>query len=109
MGRFDGKPTAEVGVVFSPVESSLGPPAMGVTDPSGRFTLITANRPGAVVGEHRVAVSKDISIAITQERVFPIYQMSSHVASKYGNAETSGLTASVVDDDNEIELKVTSK
>jgi hypothetical protein len=105
----DGKPVADVGVMFSPLDSKAGPPAVGTTDDSGRFTLVTANREGAVVGEHRVAISKDENIAIPQSRGFPIYKSVSHVAPKFGRAETSGLTAKVADDDNEFDFKVTSK
>lgn len=59
----DGKPAANIAVVFQPVASGkgeAGPGSTGVTDAQGRFTLIltgTDKRPGAVVGRHRVTFS----------------------------------------------------
>src|SRR5687768_16586496 len=54
----DGAPVAEAGIMFQPADPKAGPPAVGTTDAEGKFALITANKPGALVGEHRVAISK---------------------------------------------------
>jgi hypothetical protein len=104
----DGSPVADAGVTFAPVDGKLGPPAFAATDEEGRFTLVTANRPGAVIGEHRVAISKTESIAIPQSRGFPIYRTNDLVPAKYGSVETSGLTRKVEDDDNEFKFELTS-
>jgi hypothetical protein len=105
----DGAPVADAGVMFMPVDSMLGPPATGVTDSEGRFTLTTANRPGAVIGEHRVAISKSEAIVVPQRRGLPLYETKDHIPAKYGIVETSGLTASVKDDDNNIPFQLSSK
>jgi hypothetical protein len=105
----DGEPVADAGVMFTPVDPKLGPPASGATDAEGRFTLITANRPGAIIGEHRVAISKSDVLAIPQRRGLPLYKTKDLVPPKYGSAETSGLTATVADDDNDFKFDLSSK
>jgi hypothetical protein len=105
----DGQPVADAGLYFTPVDAKQGPPAVGTTDAEGVFSMITANQEGAVVGEHRVAVSKDESTAIPQSRGFPLYKLKHHIPEKYGDGSTSGLTATVVDDDNHFEFKLSSK
>jgi hypothetical protein len=104
----DGQPVAEAGIMFQPVDSTMGPPAYGATDADGRFELITANQPGAAIGEHRIAISKTESIAIPQRRGLPLYKTKEHIPSKYGNHESSGLTVTVEDDDNAFKFDLTS-
>ena len=60
----DGKPAAGYSVTFQPVAASpdetvVGPGSYGKTDAEGRYTLrvTTTDRPGAVVGRHRVSLS----------------------------------------------------
>jgi hypothetical protein len=81
--------------------------AMGTTDANGHFTLMTANRPGALVGEHRVAISKTQTMAtqIAGERL-PRYDTKYLIPQKYAAASTSGLVATVADDDNEFEFSL---
>ena len=105
----DGQPIADAGIYFTPADPKQGPPAVGTTDELGEFALITANHDGAVLGEHRVAISKDESTAIPQSRGFPLYKFKHYVPEKYGDGSSSGLTATVVDDDNRFEFKLTSK
>ena len=80
---------------------------MGTTDASGKFTLMTANYPGALIGEHRVAITKTHTTArqVPGERL-PRYDTKYLIPPKYGDASTSGLAATVVDDDNEFEFTV---
>jgi hypothetical protein len=59
----DGKPLANVMVSFQPVakegETVAGVGSTGKTDENGEFTLTAANgQKGAMVGKHRVVVSK---------------------------------------------------
>ncbi|HEY7532629.1 MAG TPA: hypothetical protein VH681_07565 [Nitrospiraceae bacterium] len=105
----EGAPVAEAGVMFVPNDSSLGPPATGATDADGRFSLITANRAGALVGDHRVVISKDEVVTIPQRHGLPIYRTRYLIPPKYGSVDTSGLTATVIDDDNEFEFKLSAK
>jgi hypothetical protein len=67
---------------------------------------MTANEAGAVVGEHRVSISKIRTVAIPQAHGYPVYQSSHLIPEKYSKAATSGLTANVVDDDNYFEFKL---
>jgi hypothetical protein len=98
---YNGAPVADAGVMFAPAQ---GPSAMATTDTEGKFTLTTANHPGALIGEHRVSISKVETIAIPQQRGFPLYQHKHEIPEKYADVSTSELTASVVDDDNHIEF-----
>jgi hypothetical protein len=100
---YNGSPVADAGVMFAPAQ---GPSAMATTDAEGRFTLTTANHPGALIGEHRVSISKVETIAIPQRRGFPLYQQKHQIPAKYADSATSELTASVVDDDNHFEFNL---
>ena len=55
----NGKPLAEATVIFQPAGSgNPGPPSTATTDEEGRFTLLFSDqKPGAVVGKHKVVVS----------------------------------------------------
>jgi hypothetical protein len=59
----DGRPLAEARVEFQPIGSKENPNpgvgSYGVTDAEGRYSLMllaSPPRPGAVVGDHRVAI-----------------------------------------------------
>jgi hypothetical protein len=105
----DGAPVSEAGLIFMPTDSTLGPPASGATDADGKFTLTTANQPGAVIGEHRVAIAKTEVTAIPQRRGLPLYKTKEVVPAKYASVDTSGLTAVVEDDDNAVKFELSSK
>jgi hypothetical protein len=100
---FNGAPVADAGILFQP---DSGPFAIGMTDSDGRFTLTTANRPGALVGDHRVSISKSQTIAtqVPGER-FPRYAMKHSIPEKYASPATSELTATVTDDEDENQFK----
>ena len=56
----DGKAIQGIAVTFLPdnTRSTSGPASVGVTDAAGAFTLTApGNRPGAVVGHHKVTVA----------------------------------------------------
>ena len=59
----DGKPAAGVHVSFQPIatagDKNPGGGSYAITDDDGRFTLrlVEGNRPGAVVGKHRVEIT----------------------------------------------------
>lgn len=58
--RLDGKPLPEVRIQFlpDPQKGNQGPASSGATDGQGRFELVCADeRPGAVVGWHRVVIT----------------------------------------------------
>jgi hypothetical protein len=103
---YNGAPLADAGVLFSPNLPEMGPPASGTTDAEGRFSLITVNSPGAAVGGHRVAISKEQMTAIPQRRGFPLYKTTRYIPEKFGNPDTSELTAEVKDEDNHFEFNL---
>jgi hypothetical protein len=90
---YNGQPVEHAGVTFKP---DSGPIAMGTTDAEGKFTLITANRSGALVGEHKVGISKSKTTAIQMpNESLPRYKVEYFVPQKYGSPATSELTATV--------------
>ena len=105
----DGRPVAEAGVLFTPVEG--GPAATGGTDASGRFNLRTANRDGAMVGKHLVTITKKETKGLgpfgptSPEGIKVIW----HVPERYSNTKTSGLTASVPGGGEDFKFELTSK
>ena len=61
----DGQPVADAGVLFQPIER--GPAASGTTDALGKFTLQTANRPGAAPTAYRVVITKTAAPEMVME------------------------------------------
>ncbi len=63
----DGEPLRNASVTFTPIATgtqSAGPGSYGKTDADGRFTLkrIDTDRPGAVVGKHRVIIASETDV-----------------------------------------------
>lgn len=103
----NGAPVADAAVMFAPQPS--GPVATGVTDATGRFTLHTTNDLGALIGEHRVTITKqDIGNLVNGLPGPGGIKITWHVPEKYSRAETSGLTASVKRSGNEISFPLQS-
>jgi hypothetical protein len=99
---YQGAPVAEAGVLFKPAQ---GPFASGATDEQGRFTLQTANEEGALIGDHTVTISKVSTTAKhIPGNVMPVYVIKPLIPQKYSRYTTSGLTATVKDDDNHFEF-----
>jgi hypothetical protein len=106
---YNGQPVEHAGVLFKP---ETGPFAMGTTDAEGKFTLITANHPGALIGEHKVGISKTETTATNvQGSRFPRYDVKHVVPAKYASPATSELTATVSKSkrENHFEFKLTGK
>jgi hypothetical protein len=101
---YKGAPLDKAGVLFKPEK---GPIAVGTTDEQGHFTLMTADKVGALIGEHRVGISKtqQLSPQFPGER-FPRYETKYLIPQKYGSPETSELSASVKRGKNEVEFKL---
>ena len=104
---YQGAPVEKAGVLFMP---ETGPFAIGTTDAEGRFTLTTANREGALVGNHRVAISKNqtTTTQIPGEHL-PRYGSRYFLPAKYASPSTSELTATVIDDDNSFNFDLTGR
>jgi hypothetical protein len=104
---YQGAPVEKAGVIFVP---DRGPFAMGTTDAQGRFTLRTANREGALVGTHRVAISKSQTISTqVPGELLPRYSTKYSLPAKYASPTTSELTATVSDEENEFKFELTGK
>lgn len=108
----DGNPLSGATVVFSPADGSSDG-ASGITDENGVYTLFRAIGgdvgEGAVAGDYVVTVSKapvatGNAAASGSSDAMPNPTAStaakSEVHTKYNRAETSGLTATVVDGTN---------
>lgn len=118
---FQGRPLQDAGVMFMPVDSTQGPPASGTTNAAGKFTLITANRPGAVVGDHRVVVSKadafgaEVPIEqlenpdLIRSRGIRVFKPKYHIPPQYADVEKSGLTATVTENHNSFQFELTER
>jgi hypothetical protein len=92
----DGQPVEGATVVFNHVEGKYA--AVGVTDPNGNFVLRTFKQnDGAVPGVYRVAISKKTDGGAD---VVPM---------KYGDSNTSGLTAEVRAGANEFRFELSSE
>jgi hypothetical protein len=87
----NGKPMAGVGVTFFP--TGHGPMATGNTNEKGEFVLMT-NEPGdgASIGTHRVTLGN------AEEGRAPAVP----VPDRYGMPDTSGLTADVKEDEDNV-------
>lgn len=76
------------------VFTSEGPLATGITDAQGKFTLRTfSDGDGAIAGTHRVTITKNVSDPSTPENPYPVPKNMLPV--NYAQADTSGLTADV--------------
>jgi hypothetical protein len=95
-----GRPIEAAKVQFSTQSAGREYVAFGYTDSSGRFRLRTfRDGDGAVEGDHRVMVEKitwsESKPAETLGDVLPPPKEISHLAARYREAESSGLTATV--------------
>lgn len=106
----EDKPVEGANVQFVPTE---GIPSNAVTDAAGKFTLMTAGKPGAAAGEYKVTVNKvsagGAASTATPEDMKKM-QMSGGMQSKsllpesYGSIQTTPLKATVKSDKNDIPL-----
>ena len=95
----DGQPLAGAHVQFVPDASqgSAGAVAVGFTDASGRYDLVTATVEGAIIGHHKVSIEaraapKD-EMDTLPELLTPAY---------YGDPNASRLTAEVIEGENNV-------
>lgn len=97
----DGKPLDKIFVEFYPV--SGGPKSIGETDAAGKFTLKTLEgEDGAVIGNHQVSLRDtgilgDKFMGRAAEHVDMTKGKKPRIASKYAQADKSGLTYTVAD------------
>ena len=93
---FDGKPLANAGVVFTPIDG--GRQSMAMTDQDGNYELVyLRDIPGAKVGQHGVQITAADGESAKQEPIPPRY-----------NAQTT-LRESVHPGANKINFTLTSK
>lgn len=89
----DGKPVPSGVVIFSPDadQGTTGPNGSGHLNRDGTFRIRTAQRDGAVPGQHRVRINLYLP---SPEDDFP----STSIPQRYMSDATSGLTADVAPD-----------
>jgi len=77
----DSSPVADAQITFQPIADAaankitVGPGSYGRTDGDGRFTLKTFDndRPGAVVGDHVVTITKEqINVGLDTDEIQPV-------------------------------------
>jgi len=106
----DGVALQSGSVIFYP---ERGPAAKGVIQPDGTFSLMTYEEgDGAVLGLHRVAVicresQGEASQETAMQGEMPLGK--SLIPVDFSDPDSSGLTATIIDDGQEIELKLLSK
>ncbi len=68
----DGQPLSGVFVIFEPIQSGANPGtgSIGKTDAEGRYTLrqMQPDRPGALIGAHRVRITTAPSVNLADGR-----------------------------------------
>ena len=112
---FEGNPVDGALITFFPTDPTTGREAAGRTDENGIFLVLTqgAKKNGALPGSYYVVVTKTITVdsrgnpIVPSDEPIPAYAEAATAADagrpiyksllpeKYGNAETSGLTAEV--------------
>ena len=105
----DSQPLADAQVLFQPV--SGGRPATGKTDAAGKFTLST-DKPGDGVapGDYQVAVTA-VSISYARPTDGSEYSEKTtwRAPKTYADPKTSGLKASVTNDNKTFKFDLSSK
>ncbi len=92
---FEGKPLAKGTITFVPETPGTGGTATGSISSSGYYSLGTAKAgDGAIPARYKVTVVSLDSEATMDEKGKPIPAKSA-IPAKFGNAATSGLTATV--------------
>ncbi len=95
---YEGKPLPSANVIFQP---ESGPVASGLTDESGRFSLITQGQKGALLGNHKVSIQAmepakgKATAPITADGQEVAVEMVSKIPAQYSSFHHSGLTAHV--------------
>jgi hypothetical protein len=111
----DGRPVADAAVMFEPVDG--GVPARGSTRDDGGFTLSTfARDDGAIVGRHRVSISKFVTegvaaneLGLEAEPGPPGLQPKAALPVRYADPKASGLEATVEAGGTSVEFSLESK
>jgi len=96
---WQGKPLASGRVVFHPqqvAEGAVRRPATGDLDEAGRYQLTTLTKgDGAAPGNYRVCVFSYLSDQTSAANDVEIPETVWRIPERYGNPETSGLTAEI--------------
>jgi len=117
---YKGSPLKGASVKFYPEE---GPMAIGMTDDNGDFTLTTNGRTGAVLGTHKVAITKmsgeagpavpanpkpEDMMKMQKANMGKQTGPKSDIPESYGNPDSSKLTADVTANasDNNFEFQL---
>jgi len=112
VATLDGQPLANVLVTFVPETASESRTvrSMGLTDQEGKFELLAeSQRPGAVLGKHRVLV-EDLSIhsAPRSEDGTLLSRPAPRFPARYSDLQNSPLRAEVAKDSPPIRVELVS-
>ncbi len=101
MISYQGKPVTTGTVMFIPVAG--GPPATGQIQPDGSYVMKTYfSADGAVLGEHKVTITAlDMGTGLPEDEATEPKPL---IPEKYSRDATSGLTATVESDENQIDF-----
>ena len=88
---------------------------MGATEQDGTFRLATNGRDGALLGQHRVVISKSETIGVQAEEgdlsgyMGAGWKLVHHLPPRYADQTSSGLTATVERKINEFTFHLTTE
>lgn len=99
---YEGRPLDHGQVVFMPSAGVAGPPAMGTIDANGEFSMQTAGREGAVIGDHRVTVHCRTPHQPGEEKSMVI--KPSLIPEKYWKQDLSTLSFEVKNENNRYDI-----
>jgi hypothetical protein len=106
--KLDGNPLPGVNVTFIPDTEKGGSTSYGITNDSGVYTLMHAkDRPGAVIGKHRVQIEASIPDIDDSNPTGKAPEPTVKIPPKYRKAGT--LTAEVKAGSNTINFDLDSK
>jgi hypothetical protein len=100
-----GTPLKGALVFFHPQADPKAPPATGVTDEDGVYTLSTGATPGAAPGEYKVTIRWPAESKESKDKVLQGHNPpppSDRLGGKYANPKTTKLTATVNRGSNDI-------
>ncbi len=100
-----GKPLSHGEVVFTPMEGTPGPQAVGRIEPNGAFRMQTGSHWGAAVGRHRVTVHCR-ERPTEEQRHDMLFIPPSLIPEAYSNPDTSPFQVDVEPKGNHVPLEL---
>ena len=103
----DGKPLTRGIVVLMPIEGTKAPQATGAIRADGTYSIETSNRPGAVVGKHKVIVQCREELTVEEQRAMkPPRSLIPPQYAKYTRYEETPLIVEVPPEGTVFDVKI---